>query len=353
MNNFLSKTVKKSLLFSIIAGVLLIASIVVSLVFHVNYNIKTSNETTLTVQVNSFFYNNELESLEKACKDEFAKQGLKIEYTYYDARTTGGDTSEIVYVFASGVNTVTKVQNAKAGLKATIATNTQEGGVWHGATGMYVTTGSEIVQAKIPASQTIKATVVAIVLCVIVGAYVAIRYGLQKGIVAFLAPFVGMVLSASVILLTRIPVTSAMFYAVAVGGLLSEVFTMLTLFKMRGNKQDKGEALIVNSVAIREILVMAIALGVALILVGAIATWIVRWFALSAFIALAMALYVGVLFVPSVLASMQVSAEKKALGKTASGYVGAKKQDKSEKAKKVEKADTAEDAQPQENAEQE
>ncbi len=333
-NKFLSKTVNKSLLFSIIVAVLLVASIVVSLVFGVNYNVKTDDATTLTVQMNSFFYNNDLDSLEDTCKAEFKNQGLQVEYTYYDTRTTGGDTCEVVYVFTGADGVADKVQTAKTNLKATIATNTADGGIWHGATGMYVTTGSEIVKTNIPTSQTVRATVMAVIFSLVAGVYVAIRYGIKKGIVAFLAPIVGMILTTSLILLVRIPFTSAVFYAVAVSGLISEVFTVFTLFKMRGNETDTGETLVINSVALTEILTFAVVLGVAIILVGSIATWIVRWFAVSALIALIVAINVGLYFAPALLTVAQKSDDKNAESKTSSGYVGAKKQD--EKAEQTE-----------------
>lgn len=327
-NKFLSKTANKSLLFSLIVAVLLIASVVVSVVFGVNYNVKTDNATTLTVQMEQFFYQNDLKELETACEKEFKKQGLKIEYTYYDTRTANGDTRELVYVFENTPAIETKLQTAKTSLVETIKTNTAEGGVWYGATGMYVTTGSEIVKVKVPASYTVKATVVAVVLSLIAGVYVAIRYGFKKGIVAFLAPIVGMTLATSIILLTRIPFTNATFYAIAVGGLISEVFTLFTLSKIRGEQDEKmGLELILDNVAMKEMLIFSIALGVALLLVGIIATWVVRWFALCALVSLASALYAGLFFVPSVLAPMQIFAEKKLSEKTASGYVGAKQKE--------------------------
>lgn len=327
-NKFLSKTVNKNLLFSLIVAVLLVASVVVSIVFGVNYNAKTDNTTTLTVQMTQLFYRNDLDELETACEKEFKKQGLKIEYTYYDTRTTNGDTRELVYVFENAKGIETKVQTAKASLVATIKTNTAEGGIWYGTTDMYVTTGSEIVKVKVPTSYTVKATIAGAVLSLLAGVYVAIRYGFKKGIVAFLAPIVGMALTTSVVLLTRIPFTNATFYAIAVGGLISEVFTLFTLSKMREEQDEKnGLDLVIDNVATKEMLIFSIALGVALLLVGIIATWIVRWFALCACISLASALYVGLFFVPSVLAPMQICDEKKASEKTASGYVGAKQKD--------------------------
>lgn len=330
-NKCLSKTANKSLLFSIIVAVLLVASVIVSIVFGVNYNAKTDSARTLTVQMEQFFYENDLDELEDACKKEFKNQGLKVEYTYYDTRTASGTSRELVYVFANTEDVAKKVQTAKTNIAGTIATNTAEGGAWHGATSMYVTTGSEIVNVKVPTSYTVKATVVAVILSLFAGAYVAIRYGFKKGLVAFLAPIVGMALATSVILLTRIPFTNATFYAIAVGGLISLVFTVFTLAKMRSEQENKnGLDLVIDSVAVKEMYIFSMALGGALLLVGIIATWVVRWFALCALIALASALYAGLLFVPSVLAPMQLCDEKKASEKTASGYVGAKQKEEKE-----------------------
>lgn len=327
---FLSKTANKCLLFSIIIAVLLVASIVISVVFGVQYSSKTDNATTLTIQTSKLFYENDLEEMKDVCENEFAKQGLKVAYVYEDTRVANGDTREYVYVFESAQGVAEKVQTAKTELTKTIATNLANGGIWHGNTDIYVTTGSEVVKAKIPTSYVVKATIVAGVLSVLVGVYAIVRYDWKRGIVAFLAPIVGMTLSTSIILLARIPLTNAFFYAVAFGGMLSEVFTIFTLAKLRGETEETGEQRVYNSVAMKEMLVVSVALCVAFVLVGAIATWIVRWFAICALIALVSALYTGLLFIPSVLLPMQKCDDKKASERTASGYVGAKKKKEQE-----------------------
>lgn len=324
-NKCISKTIHKGLWFSILVGVVLVLSIVFSVIFGVNYASNVNDNKTLTVQMNTFFYNNDVDELEDACKDEFSKQGLKVNYTYYGEMS--GDTCEVVYVFENATDE--KLQTAKTEILSLIDANTADGGVWHGYV-MRVTTGTEKANA-IPSSYTVKATIVAVVLSLVVGIYVAIRYGVWKGVIAFVAPLMAMVFSASIIVLTRIPFTTAMFYAIAVGGLLAEVFTVLTLSKMRSaDENEKGEQLVVNSVACKEMLYIGLALGVALLLVGVIATWPVRWFALCALIALDTALYVNLFVVPYGLLIVQNCADKKAEGKTASGYVGAQKKEDSE-----------------------
>ena len=325
-NKCISKTIHKGLWFSILVGVVLVLSIVFSVIFGVNYASNVSDNKTLTVKMETFFYNNKLEELEDVCKDEFDKQGLKVNYTYYGEMS--GMNCEVVYVFENAGNE--KLQAVKDAIVSLIDTNTAENGVWHGYV-MRVTTGTENVDGAIPTSYTVKATIVAVVLSVVVGVYVAIRYGLWKGVIACIAPLMAMVFSASIIVLTRIPFTTSVFYAVAVGGLLAEVFTVLTLFKMRNaDENEKGEQLVVNGVACKEILYIGLALGVALLLVGVIATWPVRWFALCALIALDTALYTGLFVVPYALLIAQNCADKKAERQTASGYVGAQKKEDSE-----------------------
>ena len=155
-----------------------------------------------------------------------------------------------------------------------------------------------------------------------------IRYGLYKGIIAMVAPLVSMIFTTSVILLTRIPVTTGIFYAVALGGLISAVFTTMTLAKLRGADESlKGEERVVSSVPCKEIGTFAIVLGAALFLVCAIATWSVRWVALCAIVGLDLAVYVALHVVPTALLLVQNDADKKAAETNASGYVGAKKTD--------------------------
>ena len=326
-NKVLSKTVNKGVWFSVVVGVVLVLSIVFSVIFGVNYAANVGDNKTLTVQMNKYFYDTDLDELEDACTDVFKTQGLKVNYTYYGDMS--GDTCEIVYVFENAESD--KLQAAKTAIATIVDTNTQTGGVWHGSS-MRVTTGNEKVEASIPTSYTVKATIVAVVLSLVVGIYTAIRYGVWKGVVACVAPLMAMTFSASAIVLTRIPVTTSVFYAVAVSGLLAAVFTVLTLSKLRGaDENEKGEQLIVNNVACKEMLVIGITLGVAILLVGIIATWPVRWFALCALIGLDTALYTNLFVVPYGLLLVQKCAERKAAETTASGYVGAKKsEDKDE-----------------------
>ena len=110
---------------------------------------------------------------------------------------------------------------------------------------------------------------------------------------------------------------------------------MLTLLnKIRSNaktdayKDADAETLIKGSLASKWIGLTAILLGVALVLVGAIATSAVRYFALASLVGLFVATVIGLVFAPSACFFVQDIANNRASRKTASGYVGAKKEDK-------------------------
>ncbi len=332
MNKILTKTVnKKSLmLMAVVMTILFAVAIVITALVGVSYNIVTDSSKTVTVSVNDYFYNTKLEAVEDVCYDEFDKQGMKVAYVYYSE--LGGDDSEIVFVFNSSVG----VENAKTALAQTMAAKTADGAEWDGAI-ISVTSGSETIESGMPLSYAIRALVGVVVFAALAFAYVALRYRLHMGILAAIATVVGPVLAAVVTLITRIPLTNAVLYVFGVTALLSAVFTLLTLNKLRSNlKEGDGEQnlqeTVVSCVASKEILGITVSLGVALVLVGAIATSIVRWFALVALIGLIAAAFVGLFFVPALYLPLRESADKRAANKPKNGYVGAKATAKKEEA---------------------
>ena len=139
-------------------------------------------------------------------------------------------------------------------------------------------------------------------------------------------------LTAAVVLLVRIPVTNSLLYAVALAAPVTAALVMLTLNKLRANLKSElaADEWIASSVATEEILAIAAAGGVALVLIGAIATATVRWFALVALIAFAASVFVALMYAPALYLPLRKRADKKAAETTKSGYVGAKKQESEE-----------------------
>ena len=161
--------------------------------------------------------------------------------------------------------------------------------------------------------------------------YVAIRFKLNMGIATAVNLLVSAFLATSLLLVTRIPVTGSTIYAIAVSVLLSAIFTVFTLSKLRANLKEDGAAektaedLVVDSIATKEITLTAGTLGVALILVGAIATSVTRWFAITSLVCLVASAFVSLFFLPALYLPMLRAELKKSAESSKSGYIGAKK----------------------------
>lgn len=333
MNNLLKKSVGKVTLISVIMAVLLAAAIVVTAIFGVNYSATLDDNKTFTVTVNRYFYDNKISEAETVCETEFAAQELDVLYKYDGVMS--GDECELVYVFDKAAN----LETAKTNLSNTFATNTADGGVWAGSF-IEVATGTETVQKKIPAAYTVRACIAVAVFAVLAFAYVAVRYRLHMGIVAGASALVGAVMTAALVLLARIPVTSSLFTVSALAALLSAVYALFTLNKLRAKSKEETEETsaedgVVSALACKKILASTAALSVALVLVGAIATTAVRWFAVGALVGVLVSALVGLCFAPALLLPLQKRAQEKAAARTKHGYVGAKKSEKTEETETV------------------
>ncbi len=330
MNNCkcLNKVVHKrcALLTVYVAVVLLAVAIIVSVLCGVNYGAGLDNSKMITVSVNSYVYNNGREELEKECESVFAEAGLDVEYVYRSEMN--GDNREIAYVFDADVDSA-KLEDAKNALETKLkaeANKNEEDGVLGGAM-INVASSSEEVKSGIVSSRLWRSAIAVGVFAILSFIYVSIRHRVGMGLIALITPIVTAALSTAIILLVRIPVTNAIFYATLVSMMVAAAFMMIVLNKIANNRVEggEGEELVKGSLATVWIGWTSVALGVALVLVGAIATSAVRYFALAALVGVVVAAFIGLIFVPSATLWVEDALQKKAAGKTASGYVGAKK----------------------------
>ncbi len=329
-NKFMAKLTHKmsAILTLAITIVLLAASIIVSVLCGVNYGAGIKDGKTVTVSVNSFVYNNHLETLENTCEQVFTAKGVEATYVYHSQMS--GDNDELVFVFDSETKTDT-LESVKTALTAKLNEAASGTGALNGAI-VNVAANSEAVMTKIASSRLWRAAIAVGVFAVLAFIYTAIRFRVGMGFVAMLAPIVSTALSTAVVLLVRIPVTNATFYAVLVSAFIASVFVMMLLGKIAANKKADefanadADELIQGSLATKWIGWTTVALGVALILVGAIATTAVRYFAIASLIGVLVAAFTGLVFAPSACLTVQSYLNDKAAGKTASGYVGAKKE---------------------------
>lgn len=328
MSKILTKTVKKTTLLSIILAVILAAAIVVGIVCGVqgygvfNQSALLKDSKTLTVSVNQGVYLTKLEDVEDYCEEAF--EDLDIAYEIKGEMT--GDESEIVYVFDSKTSE-TDLAEAKKALEDKFAALVDpENGEWKGSF-ITVAANSEEAVKVLAKNYVLRGVIAGVVLAVLVFAYVALRYRLNMGILAAVCILLGVALTAAIAILTRIPVTASVTYVLAVSGLLSAVMTLLTLNKIRANSkaenaEQSAEDSAISSIATKEILLFTVLGGAALVIVGAVATAGVRWFAVLALIALLVSAFMGLVYAPSLYIPLKKAADKKPVK---DAYVGAKK----------------------------
>ncbi len=329
MNKFFAKTVKKrsAAITLAVAIVLLAVSIIVSVLCGVNFGAGLENSKSITVTVNSFVYNNERDALEETCEDVFEANGVSAKYVYRSLMS--GDNSELAFVFDAETDDA-KLAAAKIALKAKLLEESaNEESALSGAI-VNLASSSETIKTAIASARLWRAAIAVGVYAILAFVYVAIRHGVCYGLVALIAPLVSAILTTSLVLLTRIPVTSATFYTVFVSAFLAGVFVMMLINKISNNAKEDAyadadaETLIKGSLMSNWVVWTAVALGVAVVLVGAIATAAVRYFALAAFVGLVVATFVGLIFAPACVLAAKTYVKAKA---PKNAYVGAKKAD--------------------------
>ncbi len=314
MSNILKKAANIKLL-SIIIGVILAAAIALGTVCGLkgwgifNKDILMKNSQNLTVSVNQYVYSTDLEKVENECEKVLDQHGV----VYEMKGEMSGDVCEIVYVFNSDVN----LDDAKAALETRFAELTKDGGEWEGSfLSVALNKESVTLEGTLAEGVIVRGLIAAVVFVALVFAYVAIRYGLFMGIVSGVSTAVGALLTAALIVLTRIPVTASAIYVLAISGLLTAVMSVISLNKIRESKDE--EMVFANN----EIVTLTALMGAAIVLVGAVATPGVRWFALLALLALVASALVGLVFVPALYAPFKKILDNKPVE---GAYVGAEK----------------------------
>ena len=319
MSKFLTK--KSLFLMSVVTVCLLILSFIVNVVLGVNNSVNIDDHQTITVKVDSFHLNSDVEDV---CETVFKDNGLKYVYVYHGE--TGGADDELTYVFKKSAN----LGNVETALETALENATNEIPSLGGAE-IFVQTANEQVKIHLFNAYVWRTLAAVAVFAVLTFAYVALRYRLNMGLLAALSTVLGGGLAAAVILLVRVPVTTAALSVIAVSAMLSTVMTLFVLNKLRANLkteefEDKtAEETVVASYPCKELLALVGILGVAIILVGAIARLNVFFFGLTALIGLLCATLVGAGIVPAACVPVLEREKRLAADMNKSGYVGAKK----------------------------
>lgn len=336
MSKFLKKAVKKSGLISIVVAAVLAVALIVAIICGATGNgVFNSSKLledcqTITVTVDQTTYATKLEDVEEICEDAFGD--TKVSYTV-KGKMSGAD-NELVYVFDKDEDLTEEKKALEDAFDALVK------GEWNGSF-ITVSANSEEVSSVLAKHYVLRGVIAGVVMLVLVFAYIALRYGFGLGLLALRSTLVGTVLTAMLIALFRIPVTVSVSYVFAAAVLLSALATVFVLNKFRADKETEdfanGEVLYFTAIG-----------GAAIVVVGAIATGGVRWFALTALIALVVAAFIGLIYAPARCLEWKVIADKKPVK---GAYVGAKKT--SAKAKKTSvKEETMEEVPVEERAEE-
>ena len=313
MSKLFSKTVKKTALWSVIIAIVLAAAIVVCALCGFNQNITMKDRKALTVSLDSYTYNTQLDDIKGDLVDQ-----LGSEYVLEGAMT--GLTSEVVFVFEKDADVAALKTKAESYLESKLANS-----------GAKYSVSASVEDATVALAKgfVLRAAIAGVVLALLAFVYVSLRYNLASGVATGVSALLGMLLAASVIVLARVYVTSSVAYAIALGGLLTTAMTLFTLNNVRAaDKEGSVEETVASSVAVKEVLYTAVVVAVGMLAVGVLGKTNGIWFALSALIAVVAAVFVALFFAPACYLSLKSACGNKPVK---GGYVGAKKTSTKEK----------------------
>ena len=208
MNKLLTKTVKKGLLMTVVMAIVLAAAIVVTALLGVNYAPTARDSKTLTVTINTFFYDTKLEEVESVCEDKF--QELKLNVEYEQKGEMSGDDCEIIYYFKADADLAKAEEDLSAAFAKKIAEETGWGNAF-----ITVSSGSESLYTNIPVSYFVRAAIAVAVTSVLALVYVALRHKSYLGLTAGACALLGSVITGAITVLARIPFTVSTLQPIA------------------------------------------------------------------------------------------------------------------------------------------
>ncbi|MBQ8394640.1 MAG: hypothetical protein IJX49_03610 [Clostridia bacterium] len=321
MSKFLTKTVRKSTLLTVIIVIILALATVLGAIFGFHKNAVVSDTQMLTVSVSQYLYRSDMEKL----KDECDKALSSVDVVYEIYGEMDGDESEIVFVF----NDTEDVTEARKKLVERFEFMTSEGGSWEGWTITVGLTPSKTV-SSLAKGYVVRGIIAAAVIAVLALVYAVIRYKWCMGLTVGLCTLLGMGLTTAVILICRVLVTSTVMYAIIGSGLMTAIAVLFTFNKLRANLKSESAAdksvedVVVESIAVKEVLLFGGLLGIALFLIGILGGSALAWFSLSSVIGLVVAAFLGLVYAPAVYLPLRKCADNMAANNPKSGYKAVK-----------------------------
>ena len=321
IEKIIKSTVGKINILSIVCAAIVVVGLVVMAVFGFNREAVSDDVNTLTVKVNQYAYSEYADEIEDICSDVFDE--LDLSYEYDMKGEMSGDESEIVYVFDKDVD----LKDATEKLDKAFDSMRNE----KGAT-VSVTYNSEYALDKLSQNALLRTVIAGAAFGVLACLYVTIRQKFTNGLTLIASMLVGAALTSALVIITRLPLTSSLVYVLFFNLLFTAIATMFTLNKVNAaQKENSGveaEELITSNIATKQVLLFGAATAIALVLIGAIATSIVRNFALIALVSLVAGVFSALFFAPAFYLPVKRYVDKKAAQRSRYDYKKGVKENK-------------------------
>ncbi len=331
-NKFFSKTVKKSTLWAVVTAILIAAAIVICAVFGLNKDATLQDKKTLTLSVDKYSYDKHSALIIEEAEKQFGALDAK----YIVKGDMSGDVSEIIFVFAKDA----KIDSVKTAVAARFSDITKDGatGKLAGAD-ISVSAATEKTAAILAKGFVLRGVIAGVVFAVLAFGYIALRNkNIADGLWVGGSAAIAMVLTAALVILTRVPVTTSVASVIAVAGLLTAAVVTLTLARVSSAKKEGAteESALLSVIPVKENIFLFGGLCIAVWAAGAVGGTTGIWFALSATLALLAAAFVTLLAAPAAYLSLKKIEGALSVKK---GYVGAKKSSTKVKKPRVKKAE--------------
>ncbi len=321
IEKIVKSTVGKINILSIVCAAIVIVGVVVMAVFGFNKDAVNDDVNTLTVKVNQYAYSEYADEIEDICNDVFDE--LDLSYEYDMKGEMSGDESEIVYVFDKDV----ELKDAVVKLDKAFDTIRTE----KGAT-VSVTNNSEYALDKLPEKALLRTVIAGAAFGVLACLYVTVRQKFTNGLTLLASMFVGAALTSALVLITRLPLTSSLLYVLFFNLLFTAIATMFTLNKVNASQKEnsnvEAQELISNNIATKQVLLFSAATAVALVVIGAIATSVIRNFALVSLVSLVAGVFSALFFAPAFYLPVKRYVDKKAAQRSRYDYKKGVKENK-------------------------
>ena len=293
----------------------------------------------------SLLTDEERDTLTGHCKEYIEGEGYSVLAVNYRSETSGfNDACEFVIAAEADAYTEEQLQALTDGLSASIAAlGTDE-----------IANIGAITQFGIPVSyvQTVnnfysqyawRAAVAGAVVLVIACVYAAIRFRPGMGVAVLVAGVHDVLLTLALVALFRIPMGVTLLAVAAFSLLVSLFFNLYVFGRMRGDLRDEAMKDVPAQEAVaasvkgskRNVFGFAVALAVAVVLVGVIGTLLgadLAFAMVGGLLALIVSVYSSLLVAPSLFAGIKAGSDKRRAERSRYDYVSAKERKKREKA---------------------